>query len=97
MRVVNVSTIKPLDKETVVRLSKDVRAVVTCEEHSVIGGLGSAIAEALARNPKPIAFVGMNDEFGSSGRSYQELVEKYHLTPERVSDAVLDILKGENK
>ncbi len=94
VRVVNVSTIKPLDRETVIRLASDVRGVVTCEEHNVIGGLGSAIAEALARHPKPIAFVGVNDTFGSSGRNYPQLIHKYHLTPEAVSDAVQSIYEG---
>jgi len=94
VRVVNVSTLKPLDEETVRRLAADVKCVVTCEEHSVIGGLGSAIAQALARDPKPMRFVGVEDRFGSSGRNYNQLIQKYHLTSDDVSDAVQALFEG---
>jgi len=91
-RVVNVSTIKPLDREQAVALSKGMKAVVTAEEHSVIGGLGSAIAEALRREGKKIEFVGVQDRFGTSARTYEELLAYYGLTPERVAEAVKSVL-----
>ncbi len=66
--VTNVHTIKPLDEETVVREAKSAGAVVTIEEHQITGGLGSAIAEALARvNPVPMEFIGVQNQFGQSG------------------------------
>ncbi|KLU59243.1 1-deoxy-D-xylulose-5-phosphate synthase [Peptococcaceae bacterium CEB3] len=78
--VVNVSTVKPLDVETIVRVAQGVRAMVSAEEHNVIGGLGSAIAEALAEHhPLPLERVGLKDVFGESGRP-QELLEKFGLT-----------------
>ncbi|CAA7599703.1 Transketolase C-terminal/Pyruvate-ferredoxin oxidoreductase domain II [Acididesulfobacillus acetoxydans] len=78
--VVNVSTVKPLDVDTIVRVAQGVGAIVSAEEHNVIGGLGSAIAEALAEHhPLPLERVGLKDVFGESGRP-QELLEKFGLT-----------------
>lgn len=91
VRVVNVSTIKPLDKETVIRLAKDCKGVVTAEEHSVIGGLGGAIAEALCKECKPIEFVGANDVFGSSAHCYADILKFMGLTPEHIAEAVKSI------
>lgn len=77
--VVNVHTIKPLDKETVVGIARETGAVVTIEEHQVHGGLGSAVAELLAReHPTKIAFVGVHDQFGQSGKP-DELIEHYGM------------------
>ncbi|VBB05492.1 Hypothetical protein LUCI_0702 [Lucifera butyrica] len=79
-RVLNIHTIKPVDKEAVIQAAKDTGAVVTCEEHSVIGGLGSAVAEVLGENyPVPMERLGVRDTFGESGTP-QALLEKYHLT-----------------
>lgn len=65
--VVNVHTVKPIDKDTVIKYSKDARKVFTCEEHSIIGGLGSAVCEVLSENcPKAVTRIGINDEFGQS-------------------------------
>jgi transketolase len=88
LKVVNVGTIKPLDRAAVIACVKGFRGVVTAEEHSIIGGLGSAIAEAL-RNVKgqPLEFVGVNDSFGTSASNYAELMEKYGLTAAAVLDA----------
>lgn len=78
--VVNVHTIKPLDSETIVAVARECGAVVTIEEHQVTGGLGSAIAECLAREaPTPIEFIGVQDRFGQSG-TMMELYEEYGLT-----------------
>lgn len=85
--VVNVASVKPLDVETVVSYAKKTGAVVTAEEHNIIGGLGSAIAEALAENaPTPMVRVGIKDTFGESGRP-MELLEKYGLTKKEVIEA----------
>lgn len=91
--VVNVHTIKPLDVETVVELAKKTGAVVTAEEHSVIGGLGSAIAEVLVEHcPVPMARVGINDRFGESGKP-GELLKAFGLTAEHIAEAVDGVLK----
>ncbi len=86
--VVNVSTVKPLDTATVAEVARQAGAVVTAEEHSIIGGLGSAIAEALVENcPVPMERVGLKDTFGESGSPW-ELMEKYGLTVGGIVDAV---------
>ena len=78
--VVNISTIKPLDVELIIAQAQKTGAVVTCEEHNIIGGLGSAVAEVLVENyPVPMARVGAEDKFGESGLP-DELLEKYGLT-----------------
>lgn len=78
--VVNVHTIKPLDGEFLVRMAGRTGAVVTAEEHSIIGGLGGAVAELLAENcPVPVVRLGIRDSFGESG-SPKDLLEKYGLT-----------------
>ena len=85
--VINVHTIKPLDEETVIASAKKTGKVVTAEEHSIIGGLGSAVAEVLARQcPTKQAFVGVQDSFGESG-SPNDLLEKYGLTTEAIVKA----------
>ena len=77
--VVNISTIKPLDEELVIAEAAKCGAVVTCEEHTVIGGLGGAVCECLAEKcPTPVLRVGIEDEFGRSGPA-KELLSYYHL------------------
>lgn len=88
VRVINMATIKPLDVEAVVRAARETGAVVTAEEHSIIGGLGSAVAEVLVEKyPVPMQRVGIRDTFGESGRP-QELLEKYGLTARHIVEAV---------
>lgn len=71
-RVVNMSTIKPIDKEALLTCARETGAFVTAEDHNVLGGLGSAVAECLAQHcPCPIEFVGVNDSFGESGEPEQ--------------------------
>ena len=83
--VVNIHTIKPLDEELVIAEAKACGAVVTCEEHSIIGGLGSAVAEVLSEKcPTPVLKVGVNDEFGRSGPA-KELVSYFHLDAESIA------------
>lgn len=90
--VVNVASVKPLDAETIIRVAKETGAVVSAEEHNVIGGLGSAIAEVLAENaPTPMVRVGLQDTFGESGRP-AELLEKYGLTSEALVKSVHEVL-----
>lgn len=83
-RVLNVSTLKPLDAGALSEAARETGAMVTVEEHSIIGGLGSAVAESLGElRPVPVLRVGVGDQFGQSG-SAPELLEHYQLTPERV-------------
>ena len=88
VRVVNVSTVKPLDRDAVIEISKGCKGVVTAEEHSIIGGLGSSIAEALRLEAKPIEFVGVMDIFGTSTCDYNELLDYYGLTTKAIVDSV---------
>ena len=86
--VVNVHTVKPLDLELVVEMARRTGAVVTAEEHSVIGGLGSAVAEALGEHcPVPLLRLGVNDRFGESGKP-GELMEAFGLTAPHIVRAV---------
>jgi len=88
VRVVNVSTLKPLNTEKIKELTRDMKGVVTAEEHSVIGGLGSAIVQALCKDNKPIEFVGVEDTFGSSAHSYEDILENLGLTADHIADAI---------
>ena len=90
--VLNSHTIKPLDEKKITALAKKYGAVVTAEEHNVIGGLGGAVAEALARlQPTPIEFVGMQDTFGESGKP-AELLKKYKLDKDAIKEAVTKVI-----
>lgn len=92
-RVVNLHTIKPLDKQLVVKCAEETGAVVTAEEHSIIGGLGSAVAEITSENcAVPLARVGVRDTFGESGLP-DELLVKYGLTKDDIMHAVRSVLK----
>ena len=86
--VINLHTVKPLDEEAILRSVRKTRCAVTAEEHNIIGGLGSAVAQTATRNfPVPIEYVGTNDTFGESGKP-EELLKKYHLdTPDIVAAA----------
>lgn len=90
--VVNVSTIKPLHQSEVLKFTKNIKGIVTAEEHSIIGGLGSAIAEALCDKTIPIKMVGIKDQFGQSAGSYEELLDYYNLTPRAIIDNVKSLL-----
>lgn len=85
--VINIATIKPLDTELVIKMTTQCGAVVTAEEHNIIGGLGSAVAEVLAENcPAPMQRVGVADRFGQSGKP-AELMAEYGLTPADIATA----------
>lgn len=89
--VIDVATIKPLDVETIAASAAKTGAVVTCEEHSVIGGLGSAVAETLAEtNPVPIKRIGVQDVFGTSGEP-SELLEHFGLTALDIKAAASEV------
>ena len=89
VKVINVPTVKPLDRQAVIAATAGMKAAVTAEEHSVIGGLGSAIAEAL-RMEKGVSldFVGIEDVFGTSALGYDELMTQYGLTDKAIADKV---------
>jgi len=94
VKVVNASTVKPLCDEEVLAHVAGCRGVVTAEEHSIIGGLGCAVAAALRRERNlPIEFVGIKDAFGISALSYEELLDHYGLTVGSIEDAVRVVLK----
>ena len=92
-KVINIHTIKPLDEELVAAAAKETGKVVTVEEHSVIGGLGSAVCDALcAKAPTPVLKIGINDVFGDSGPAL-ELLKKYGLDGEGIFRKVRDFVK----
>lgn len=95
--VINNHTIKPLDATTLVAAAKKCGAVVTAEEHQILGGLGGAVSELLAKTaPTPIEFVGMKDTFGESGEP-SELLKKYEMTSSDIIEAVLNVIKRKNR
>lgn len=90
-RVINMASIKPIDAEMIIKASKETGFIISIEEHSIIGGLGSAICEVTAgQNPVLVHRIGMNDTFGVSG-SPKELFEKYKLTENEIINAYLKI------
>lgn len=93
VEVINNHTIKPIDEKTIINSAKKSGAVVTVEEHQVMGGMGSAVAEVLAKNhPTPIEFVGVQDRFGESGEP-EELIEKFGMGVESIKDSIKKVLK----
>ncbi len=91
-KVMNLSSIKPIDVEAIVALAKECKAIVTVEEHQVMGGMGSAVAEVLAKNfPVPVEFIGVQDKFGQSGIP-DELVEHYGMGKNSIKEAVKKVL-----
>lgn len=93
VRVINCHTIKPLDKDTIIKAAKECGAIVTAEEHQVTGGLGGAVAESLSQNfPVPLKIVGVEDQFGESGEG-NELLEKFGLTKEAIIKAIKEVLQ----
>ncbi|MCX6753368.1 MAG: transketolase family protein [Candidatus Nomurabacteria bacterium] len=96
IKVMNLATIKPIDSEAIVTLAKETRAIVTVEEHQIAGGMGSAVAEVLAKNyPVPIEFIGVNDKFGQSG-TQDELIEHYGMGKDAIKEKVKKVLSRKN-
>ncbi len=92
-KVLNITSIKPIDKDEIIKLAKETRAIVTVEEHQIAGGLGGVVAEILAENyPIPIEFVGVHDKFGQSGTP-AELIEHYGMGEDSIKEAVRKVLK----
>lgn len=92
-RVLNMHTIKPIDKNAIIKAAKETGAIVTAEEHQILGGMGSAVAEVITKNqPVPMRFIGIQDIFGESGKP-ADLLEKYGLTDKAIADAARDVLK----
>ena len=93
VRVINMSTIKPIDTELIIKAAKETKAIVTAEEHSIIGGLGSAVSEVVSENcPIIVKKVGINDCFGESGTP-AELLEKYGLTAKHIVEKVKEAMQ----
>ncbi len=93
VRVIDIHTIKPIDKDIIIKAAKETGAIVTAEEHNVIGGLGSAVAEVLVENcPVPMKRVGVEDKFGKSGKP-EALLREYGLTAENIAGKVKEIIK----
>ena len=92
VRVIDIHTIKPIDRDIIIKAAKETGAIVTAEEHSVIGGLGSAVAEVTAAEaPVKMRFVGQHDVFGESGKP-EELKQKYGMTAADIVKAVRELI-----
>lgn len=93
VKVLNAATIKPLDEKSIVELAREAGAIVTVEEHQIIGGLGSTVAEVLAqKQPVPIEFIGVRDQFGQSGLP-EQLLEHYGMNEKNIKEAVRRVLR----
>lgn len=91
-RVINMASIKPIDKDAIVKAAQETGAILTAEEHNVVGGLGSAVAEVVVQEaPVPMAFVGVQDSFGESGTP-KELMAKYGLTAKDIVAAAKNLV-----
>ncbi|HOA32516.1 MAG TPA: transketolase C-terminal domain-containing protein, partial [Clostridia bacterium] len=92
-RVIDMHTIKPVDKEILVKAAKETGFVVTVEEHNIVGGLGSAVCEALSENyPCRVLRIGVEDKFGKSGTP-AALLEKYGLNAEAIAKKTMEAMK----
>lgn len=92
-RVIDIHTIKPIDADIIIKAAKETGAIVTCEEHNILGGLGSAVAEVVVKNcPVPMELVGVKDTFGKSGKP-ADLLVKYGLTMENVVEKTKELFK----
>lgn len=88
IRVIDIHTIKPIDKELIVKAARETKKIITIEDHSIIGGLGSAVSEVLTEEePKKLIRMGINDTFGKSGKA-DELMKYYHITAEDIISAL---------
>ena len=91
-RVLNASSLRPIDREALLAAARETGAIVTAEDHFVHGGLGGSVAETLAEErPVPMAFVGMRDRYGTSG-TWDELLEYFSLTPPAIADTARGVL-----
>ena len=91
--IINITTIKPLDQEAVLKSINKTKCAVTTEEHQILGGLGGSIAQLTAKNlPVPLEFVGVNDSFGESGKP-MELMKKYKIDRDSIFKAAMQVVK----
>lgn len=91
-RIINMPTIKPIDKDIIIKAAKETGKIITVEEHSVIGGLGSAVCDVVCEEyPVPVVKIGVNDEFGYSGSAVQ-LLKDFGLSAENIVNTVLKVL-----
>lgn len=91
-RVINISTIKPIDRELIIKAAKETKGIVTAEEHSIIGGLGATVSQVVTSSePTKVKSIGIKDTFGESGTP-DELMKKYGLTSDEIIKAVKEIL-----
>jgi len=91
-RVLNAASLNPMDEDALLAAAAETGAIVTAEDHFVFGGLGSIVAQALARKrPTPVEFVGMQERYGTSG-TWQQLLEYFNLTPEAIAKAARDVI-----
>ena len=92
VRVVNMATVKPLDEELVIKCAKETGRIFTVEEHSVIGGLGSAVCDCVSeKNPVPVKKLGIYDQFGESGTA-AEMIKKYRIDAQGVYEQIKEVL-----
>ena len=93
VELINVPVIKPFDCDTIIKSAKKTNLVITIEDHSIIGGLGSAVAECLSENcPVKLVRLGINDTFGQSGKP-KELLKFYKLDAESITNKVIELVK----
>ena len=91
--IINVPVVKPIDAETIIKSAKKTKRVITVENHSIIGGLGSSVCEVLSENyPVKVTRIGINDKFGQSGKA-KELMDYYGLSAEKLCERIIGILK----
>jgi len=93
LQVINMSTLKPIDDEAVKKLVQDSKSVITAEEHTIMGGLASAITHILRRSAIPIECIAIQDQFGQSALDYEELLEHYGLTAEEIIRTARELLR----
>lgn len=93
VRLINMSTIKPIDKDIIIKAAKETKAIVTAEEHTILGGLGGAVAEVLVENhPVPMKRIGVEDAFGFSATPY-ELLNYFKMTKDHIAQAVREVIQ----
>ena len=89
IRVIDMHTIKPIDREVIIKAARETQKLITIEDHNIIGGLGSAVAEVLVdEEPKKLIRLGINDSFGKSGKA-EELMKYYNITSEDIIKEIL--------
>lgn len=92
-KIINLGTIKPIDEDAIEKAARQCKAVVTVEEHQIMGGVGSAVAEVIVRKyPVPMEFIGMRNSFGESGTP-EELLKKYKMDDAAIEQAILRVIK----